>query len=84
MFLFPRLPKPLRLRTAKMEMTVKISWKGPVQRHHPLLRRLKILSLTRRENMLKYFLLPAPLPLRLAGETSVPEDGGELFDFMDS
>jgi hypothetical protein len=30
MFLFLWLPKPLRLRTAKMEMMVKIRWKGPV------------------------------------------------------
>jgi hypothetical protein len=31
MFLFPRLPKPPRLRTAKVEMKAKIRWKGPVQ-----------------------------------------------------
>jgi hypothetical protein len=65
MFLFPRPPKPLRLRTARMETKAKIRWKGPVRRHHLLLRFLKTLSLTRKGNVSKDLLLPAPLPLRL-------------------
>jgi hypothetical protein len=65
-----------------METKAKIRWKGPVQRRHLLLRFLKTLSLTRRGNVSKNLLLLVPLPL--AGESFEPEDGGELFDFIDS
>jgi hypothetical protein len=75
MFLFLRPPKPPRLRTAKMETKVKIHWKGPVQRRHLLLCFLKTLSWTRRGTS---------APKTVAGESFEPEDGGELFDFMDS
>jgi hypothetical protein len=67
-----------------METKARIRWKGLVPRCHLLLHFLKTLSWTRRGNVLKKLLLPVPPPLRLAGETFEPEDGGELFDYMDS
>jgi hypothetical protein len=85
MFLFLQPLKPPRLMTATMETKARICWKGPVQRRHLLLRFLKTLSWTRRGNVSKNLLLPVPPPLRLwPGNPSNPEDGGELFDFMDS
>jgi hypothetical protein len=62
MFLFPRPPKPPRLRTAKMETKAKIRWKGLAQRRHLLLRFLKILVLTRKGSVSKS-LLPRVPPL---------------------
>jgi hypothetical protein len=48
LFLLPL--KPLRLRTAKTEMKLKIHWKGPVQLRRLLLHFLKILVLIKRGN----------------------------------
>jgi hypothetical protein len=51
MCLFSLPPKPPRLRTTKMEMKVKISWKGPVRLRRLLLHFLKTLVSIRKGNV---------------------------------
>jgi hypothetical protein len=81
MYLFPRPPKPPRLRIVKMETKAKIRWKGPAQQRDLLLRFLKILALKRVQ---EFASSSASAHKTVAGESFAPEDDVELFDFMDS
>jgi hypothetical protein len=75
MCLFPRPPKPPRLRIAKMGTKAKIRWKGPAQRCHVD---------KKRKRVEEFASSSVSAHKTVAGETAAPEDDVELFDLMDS
>jgi hypothetical protein len=67
-----------------METKAKIRWKGPVQRLPPPALSEDLVMDKKRKRVEDFASSSASAPKTVAGESFMPENGGELFDFMDS
>jgi hypothetical protein len=84
MFLFPQPPKPLRLRTAKIEKGEdSLERTSSTMSPPPALSEDLVID-KKRKHVKEFASSSASAPKTVAGESFEPEVGGELFDFMDS